>query len=277
MLLLRPDRQHPFPVLVPQTGCRRVIHARRLVPVAGAREQFLEEFRCVGGVGLRIEGYFQAGERVRMVHQIDLPAADIDRPDPVGLHGTDGGHSLGLGSVEQPLSLGVHGPRPRVHRAGGRIAPAAFHAADRSQQMGRQAAAPLGGGDRRATQKSLGKGRGERRLDSGGTANCHHKRKREAKTTHRRDCRSQALPKGCRPSLERRWEIRAKRCCDAKYRLHANDRSPTLCIAAMRSLTALSAFLDVSSLNLAAPQASPFFCARLSPRSGCGRSRPSRR
>ena len=27
----------------------------------------------------------------------------------------------------------------------------------------------------------------------------------------------------------------------------------------MRSLTALSAFLDVSSLNLAAPQASPFF------------------
>src|ERR1700733_5458229 len=29
----------------------------------------------------------------------------------------------------------------------------------------------------------------------------------------------------------------------------------------MRSLTALSAFLDVSSLNLAAPQASPFFSA----------------
>ena len=33
-----------------------------------------------------------------------------------------------------------------------------------------------------------------------------------------------------------------------------------LCIAAMRSLTALSAFLDVSSLNLAAPLAPPFSC-----------------
>jgi hypothetical protein len=41
--------------------------------------------------------------------------------------------------------------------------------------------------------------------------------------------------------------------------LQANDLRPRLCVAAMRSLTALSAFLDVSSLNLAAPRAPPFF------------------
>src|SRR6516225_12096118 len=76
---------------------------------------------------------------------------------------------------------------------------------------------------------------------------------------HGRDDRSQALAKSCRPSLTIRLEFSAGRCCIAKYRLHANDRSPRLCIAAMRSLTALSAFLDVSSLNLTAPQAPSFF------------------
>jgi hypothetical protein len=39
-------------------------------------------------------------------------------------------------------------------------------------------------------------------------------------------------------------------------------RPPTLCTAAMRPLVALSAFLDVSSLNLAVPQAPPFFARR---------------
>ena len=64
-------------------------------------------------------------------------------------------------------------------------------------------------------------------------------------------------------------------CCAAKIRLHTNDRSPTLCIAAMRPLVALSAFLDVSSLNLAAPQGPPFFCPPLFARTL--RPRPFRR
>jgi hypothetical protein len=37
-------------------------------------------------------------------------------------------------------------------------------------------------------------------------------------------------------------------------------RSSTLCTAAMRPLVALSAFLDVSSLNLAVPRGAAFFC-----------------
>jgi len=41
--------------------------------------------------------------------------------------------------------------------------------------------------------------------------------------------------------------------------LDSNQGLATLCIAAMRSLTALSAFLDVSSLNLAAPSGCRLF------------------
>ena len=44
-----------------------------------------------------------------------------------------------------------------------------------------------------------------------------------------------------------------------KITCSTNDRVHRLCIAATRSLAALSAFLDVSSLNLAAPQGSPSF------------------
>src|SRR5579862_7854475 len=49
-------------------------------------------------------------------------------------------------------------------------------------------------------------------------------------------------------------------CCGAKTHLHTNEGPRIYCSAAMRPLVALSAFLDVSSLNLAAPRAPPFFC-----------------
>ena len=48
-------------------------------------------------------------------------------------------------------------------------------------------------------------------------------------------------------------------CCDAKYYLRSILALAKLCIAATRSLTGLSAFLDVSSLNLAVLRAPPFF------------------
>ena len=47
-------------------------------------------------------------------------------------------------------------------------------------------------------------------------------------------------------------------------------RPPTLCTAAMRPLVALSAFLDVSSLNLAVPQAPPFFRSAQRPEAASG-------
>ena len=51
-------------------------------------------------------------------------------------------------------------------------------------------------------------------------------------------------------------------CCGAKNHLHTNEGPRIFCSAAMRPLAALSAFLDVSSLNLAAPRAPPFFVGR---------------
>ena len=50
-----------------------------------------------------------------------------------------------------------------------------------------------------------------------------------------------------------------KFCCTAKNCLQTNDLPPRLCIAATRSLTELSAFLDVSSLNLAVPAGAAIF------------------
>jgi hypothetical protein len=51
-----------------------------------------------------------------------------------------------------------------------------------------------------------------------------------------------------------------KHCCDAKNCLHDMWPPARLCTAATRSLTALSAFLDVSSLNLAVLRHRHFFC-----------------
>jgi hypothetical protein len=50
-----------------------------------------------------------------------------------------------------------------------------------------------------------------------------------------------------------------RECCAAKCHLQANNLSATSCTAAMRLLVALSAFLDVSSLNLAVPQGAAIF------------------
>ena len=52
--------------------------------------------------------------------------------------------------------------------------------------------------------------------------------------------------------------VQADFALQCKMTLDSNQGIATLCIAAMRSLTALSAFLDVSSLNLAAPLGAAF-------------------
>ena len=85
--------------------------------------------------------------------------------------------------------------------------------------------------------------------------NCEPQRQRgcEAGAPHAANDRREGLVVGCQDhTTGEEW-------CGAKIHLQTNDRRHRLCIAAMRSLTVLSAFLDVSSLNLAAPRAPPFF------------------
>jgi hypothetical protein len=53
--------------------------------------------------------------------------------------------------------------------------------------------------------------------------------------------------------------LEKKQCCNAKNYLRSIVLPANLCIAATRSLTELSAFLDVSSLNLAVLRHRHFF------------------
>jgi len=57
-----------------------MIGADRPQPVVAAAMQRVQEARRVQRIGSRIERFLQRGERSRMEHQIDLQAADIDRP-----------------------------------------------------------------------------------------------------------------------------------------------------------------------------------------------------
>src|ERR1700738_545853 len=54
--------------------------------------------------------------------------------------------------------------------------------------------------------------------------------------------------------------LQKMQCCDAKNYLRYIPAPARLCTAATRSLTELSAFLDVSSLNLAVLRHRHFFC-----------------
>ena len=137
LLLLGPDRQDLLPVVVAKFRRRRVIQAGRLVPVPGLDEQFLEETGGIGGIGLRIERGLEVREGVRVVHQVDLTATDVDRSDPVCLHGAHGRDRLCLGVVEVSLALGIHGPGPGMNGAGDRVPAAALDPGYCRQQMGR--------------------------------------------------------------------------------------------------------------------------------------------
>ncbi|MEJ0048428.1 MAG: hypothetical protein WDN04_21655 [Rhodospirillales bacterium] len=44
-----------------------------------------QETRGVGGIADRVERLLDAGERLRMIKQVDLQAADIERPYALGL------------------------------------------------------------------------------------------------------------------------------------------------------------------------------------------------
>ena len=116
-LLLRPDCRNPLLIFGTNSWRRRMVHRRRLVPVTGLRKQFLEELCRVTRIGDRIERHLQVGEGVRMVHQIDLCASDIDRSDAAGLHGPYSGDRLSLRLVDEALAFGVRTPRPGVYRS----------------------------------------------------------------------------------------------------------------------------------------------------------------
>ena len=147
---LWPYRQHLALVVVTQFRRRRVILRRRLSPVARLGMQLAEEPGRIAGVGLRIECRLQVGEGIRVVHQVDLCTADVDRPHSSRLHVAHCRQRLRLGVIETALSLGVHRPRPGVPVAGHGIAAAALDPADGCQEVRRNASRPFSRRDRGA-------------------------------------------------------------------------------------------------------------------------------
>jgi hypothetical protein len=125
-----------------------MVQGRRLGPVAGLLVQALQEADGVGDVGRGVERRLQAWKRVRVLLQVHLHAADINRANTPRLrppHRRDRGR---LAVEERPGAVHVGGPRPRVHRAAARVAPAALHARDGAQQAWGKGMDPLRRRDR---------------------------------------------------------------------------------------------------------------------------------
>ena len=155
--------QGALPLAIPPAPCagsRRPIPASpndTAPPPSASRpsgHQVAEEPGGIAGVGLRIEGRFQAGEGIRVVHQVHLRTADVDRPHSSRLHVAHSRHRLRLGIIEIALALGiaVHGQgcsRRSPGRAG-RSLPGRSPQAGARNPTARSAAATAG-----ATQQAL--------------------------------------------------------------------------------------------------------------------------
>lgn len=123
-----------------------MIHRRRRRPAAGLAVQVDQEMRGIGRVGDRVEGLLQGRERIRVVQQVHLHAADIDRTNAARLQRLHRGDRLGLALKNVIHTLRVDRPRPGIDAAV-RLAPAALHPADRGHELGGNAGGALGGTD----------------------------------------------------------------------------------------------------------------------------------
>lgn len=149
-------------------------------PVTGGGVELVQEARSIGGVRRRVECLLQRGEGVRVMVQVDLHAADVDRADPLGLKGANGSQGRVLGGEVMAGALGVDGPGPGGDVAAA-IGAAAFDAGDGGHEHGRNRAGAFGGEDgvaalvarrepgRLRCAGAWGQGEGE---DSGEGCNC---------------------------------------------------------------------------------------------------------
>lgn len=74
--------------------------------------QLGEKFSRVGGVNLRVEGVFQRPERLGVVLQIDLHAANIDVFNTAAAQLADSPYSGAFGGKEPAFPFRGNGPRP---------------------------------------------------------------------------------------------------------------------------------------------------------------------
>ena len=135
---------------------RAVVALDRPVPRSRLVVQGAQKSRSVGDVGRGIERLLQAGERVRVMHQVDLHAADVDAPPPGPPQPLDPADGLGLG-VEVAAVAGVvrrPGPGPDGPAARGRAGRNSLSATAVSRPRGSGPAASTRGSRRRTVASS---------------------------------------------------------------------------------------------------------------------------
>ncbi|MEJ1977685.1 MAG: hypothetical protein WDN49_17815 [Acetobacteraceae bacterium] len=94
----------------------------------------LQEDGGVLGVCLRVERLIQCGERIRMMHEVDLHAADIDGADAGRLSVLYRSDRFSLAVEEISRSSHVDCPRPWRNAPALRVGSAALNHADRIKQ-----------------------------------------------------------------------------------------------------------------------------------------------
>ena len=135
-----PSGHHALLIVGPDRRRLRVIGRGGLHPASAAAVQRIEEAGGVECVGGGIERRIQRGEGVRMVHQVDLHAADIDRAHALRLHRAHGVDRLPLAGEELAAALDIDGPGPGPDLAGRSGRPLSTSAMAPSRRSGRRSA-----------------------------------------------------------------------------------------------------------------------------------------
>ena len=149
-----PDGEDLLGVVAADFGGEGMVAGDGERPGTGLGEELLKESGGVAGVGGRVEGFFERGEGVGVVHEVDLHAADVDGAGAAGAVGGDGGDGLLLCVEPFADALDIDGPGPGGDGAGV-VAAAAFHDGHGLHQAVRHGGDVLDQGDGGAAERGL--------------------------------------------------------------------------------------------------------------------------
>jgi len=122
---------------------RGMVKRHRLVPIPRACLQGTQVTHGIGDIGGGVEARLQAWKGLRMVQQIDLHAANINRAHATGLSRPHFLQRLCIRSSVAAITGSIIGPGPGLHAAIRRAAPG-FNLGNRAEEPRRQAGIALG-------------------------------------------------------------------------------------------------------------------------------------
>ena len=113
-----------------------------LVPIARARVQAPQQAHRIGDIRCRVEAGFQTGKSIRVMQQIDLHAANINRTHAPRLNRAHFLKRFGVRSGVAAIAGSVIGPGPGLHTAIRRAA-SRFNLSDGAEQARRHSCTAL--------------------------------------------------------------------------------------------------------------------------------------